>query len=140
MRAASFIPTIVAPCVVLKRHQNGLQHNITVMRGCIWMVLSCCMQADASTAAAAPVQPAAAVSVAAAPAAAAAPPVASGSEALPEGWAEAIDPTYNHPYWYNVSTGERSWVRPKPAAAASAPANAAPAVQQASLLRPSYLC
>lgn len=60
--------------------------------------------------------------VAAAPAAVA--PVASTSEPLPEGWSEAVDPTYNHPYWYNVSTGERTWERPKPAAKASAPAAA----------------
>lgn len=31
---------------------------------------------------------------------------------LPPGWAEAVDPTYNHPYWYNHSTGERRWTRP----------------------------
>ncbi|KAK9901716.1 hypothetical protein WJX75_009929 [Coccomyxa subellipsoidea] len=65
--------------------------------------------APASTSTAAVhVQPAAAAAPAAVPAAAAAP-MASGSEPLPEGWSQAVDPTYNHPYWYNVSTGERSW-------------------------------
>lgn len=32
---------------------------------------------------------------------------------LPAGWFQAVDPTYNHPYWYNPSTGERTWERPK---------------------------
>ncbi len=40
-----------------------------------------------------------------------APPAAA--EKLPEGWFEAVDPTYNHPYWYNPSSGERTWERPK---------------------------
>jgi hypothetical protein len=31
---------------------------------------------------------------------------------LPDGWQESMDPTYNHPYWFNLSTGERSWVKP----------------------------
>ena len=32
---------------------------------------------------------------------------------LPPGWFEAVDTSYNHPYWYNPSTGERSWQRPQ---------------------------
>ncbi|BDA42301.1 probable polyglutamine-binding protein 1 at C-terminar half [Coccomyxa sp. Obi] len=82
-------------------------------------------EAGAPVASSAPVaaQPtASAAPVAAAPAAVA--PAASSSEPLPEGWSEAVDPTYNHPYWYNVSTGERTWVRPKPVAKAPAPAAA----------------
>lgn len=47
----------------------------------------------------------------------AAPPLPSSgldaSEALPQGWFEAIDPTYNHPYWYNPTTGERTWQKPQ---------------------------
>ncbi|KAL0027994.1 hypothetical protein WJX79_009299 [Trebouxia sp. C0005] len=31
---------------------------------------------------------------------------------LPLGWFEALDPTYNHPYWYNPSTRERRWTKP----------------------------
>ena len=34
------------------------------------------------------------------------------SSDLAPGWFEAVDPTYNHPYWYNPSTGERAWTRP----------------------------
>ncbi|KAL3158078.1 hypothetical protein ABBQ32_011684 [Trebouxia sp. C0010 RCD-2024] len=34
------------------------------------------------------------------------------SASLPPGWFEALDPNYNHPYWYNPSTGERRWTRP----------------------------
>lgn len=47
------------------------------------------------------------------------PPVASSVSApaavdkLPEGWFEAVDPAYNHPYWYNPSSGARTWERPK---------------------------
>ena len=37
-------------------------------------------------------------------------PSASSSDLAP-GWFEAVDPTYNHPYWYNPTTGERSWTR-----------------------------
>lgn len=65
---------------------------------------------------------ASAAPVAAAPVAVA--QVASSSEPLPEGWSEAVDPSYNHPYWYNVNTSERTWVRPMPAAKAAAPAAA----------------
>lgn len=32
---------------------------------------------------------------------------------LPPGWLEAFDTTYYHPYWYNKSTGERTWTRPE---------------------------
>ena len=99
------------------------------------MSMFCCSHEQA--AAGAPVTPSA--PVAAQPVASAAPvaavpaavaPAASSSEPLPEGWSEAVDPTYNHPYWYNVSTGERSWVRPQPAAKAPAPA-AAPGIAKA---------
>uniref|UniRef100_A0A061RJ26 Polyglutamine-binding protein 1 n=3 Tax=Tetraselmis sp. GSL018 TaxID=582737 RepID=A0A061RJ26_9CHLO len=38
-------------------------------------------------------------------------PASSGGE-LPPGWEQAVDPTYNHVYYYNPSTGERTWVRP----------------------------
>ncbi|KAK9800843.1 hypothetical protein WJX73_008066 [Symbiochloris irregularis] len=31
------------------------------------------------------------------------------------GWLEAFDPTYRHPYWYNPSTGQRSWQKPQAA-------------------------
>jgi hypothetical protein len=31
---------------------------------------------------------------------------------LPPGWQEAVDLTYNHLYWFNTSTGERTWVKP----------------------------
>ncbi len=51
---------------------------------------------------------------AAAPAPAAqAAPAAGGPGGLPAGWAEAFDPTYGHPYWYNAGTSERSWTRPE---------------------------
>lgn len=36
----------------------------------------------------------------------------TSSNDLAPGWFEAVDPTYNHPYWYNPSTGERAWTRP----------------------------
>jgi len=44
---------------------------------------------------------------------------------LPPGWEKAMDPTYNHEYYYNASTGERSWVRPGASPAAAAPAASA---------------
>lgn len=49
------------------------------------------------------------------PSASSAPPTvtAMAMNPLPAGWFEAIDVTYNHPYWYNPSTGERTWERPK---------------------------
>lgn len=34
------------------------------------------------------------------------------SAPLPPGWYQAIDPSYNHPYFYSPRTGERSWLRP----------------------------
>ncbi len=40
-------------------------------------------------------------------------PSLPSAEPLPPNWHEAVDPTYNHPYYYNPTTGERSWVRPK---------------------------
>lgn len=33
--------------------------------------------------------------------------------ALPSGWFEGFDPTYSHPYYYNPTTGERTWIRPE---------------------------
>ena len=60
------------------------------------------------------------------PAAPSAAAAAAGG-ALPPGWQETIDPTYNHPYFYNVTTGERSWTRPGAAAPAPAAAAAPPA-------------
>lgn len=45
-------------------------------------------------------------------AAAPSPAPAAPSPSLPLGWFEALDPTYNHPYWYNPSTGERRWTKP----------------------------
>ena len=50
-------------------------------------------------------------SAAAAPAAAPAPTVIHDSS-LPEGWSSAVDPTYNHVYYFNVSTGQRTWEKP----------------------------
>ena len=44
-------------------------------------------------------------------ASAAAAPAASSS-GLPPGWFRATDPVYNHPYYYNPSTGERLWEPP----------------------------
>eukprot|EP00210_Caulerpa_lentillifera_P008435 g8047.t1 len=32
---------------------------------------------------------------------------------LPNGWHEGFDSNYNHPYYYNITTGERSWTRPE---------------------------
>ncbi|DBB15166.1 TPA: hypothetical protein ACH3X3_004171 [Trebouxia sp. C0006] len=45
-------------------------------------------------------------------AAAPSPAPAASTPSLPLGWFEAVDPTYNHPYWYNPSTGERRWTKP----------------------------
>ena len=65
----------------------------------------------------------AAAPVAAASSSAAAPPapaaVPAAAEPLPPGWAEALDPTYNHTYHYNAATGERSWERPRASAASA---------------------
>ena len=33
-------------------------------------------------------------------------------DSLPEGWSSALDPTYNHVYYFNVSTGQRTWEKP----------------------------
>ncbi|KAK9819918.1 hypothetical protein WJX72_003950 [[Myrmecia] bisecta] len=38
---------------------------------------------------------------------------ASTGPPLPAGWFEAVDPTYKHAYYYNPTTGERSWTRPQ---------------------------
>lgn len=38
---------------------------------------------------------------------------------LPAGWKMAVDPRYNHPYWFNAATGERRWIRPHDPAAAA---------------------
>jgi polyglutamine-binding protein 1 len=49
--------------------------------------------------------------------------VASGATAaLPPGWTSAVDTIYNTVYYFNASTGERSWTRPGevPAAATTA--------------------
>ncbi|KAK9835178.1 hypothetical protein WJX81_003765 [Elliptochloris bilobata] len=54
---------------------------------------------------------------AATPASAAAP---AAVDPLPPGWAEALDPTYNHTYYFNAATGERSWERPRAPVAAAA--------------------
>lgn len=35
-------------------------------------------------------------------------------EPLPPGWFKALDPSFNHPYYYNPNTGERRWKKPKP--------------------------
>lgn len=75
----------------------------------------------------APQQPPAA----AAPAPAAPAAVAASSGPSPPEWFEAFDQNYKHPYWYNPSTGERSWTRPGAPAAAGAPAPAAAAVAAA---------
>ena len=40
---------------------------------------------------------------------------------LPPGWEAGFDPTYNREYYYNASTGERSWERPGGAAPLAAP-------------------
>ncbi len=51
--------------------------------------------------------PAAAALAAAAPA-----PAVVKDDGLPQGWASALDPTYNHVYYFNVSTGQRTWEKP----------------------------
>ena len=46
------------------------------------------------------------------------PPVTATSNAtegpLPPGWFSTIDTTYHRPYFYNPTTGERTWERPAP--------------------------
>ncbi|KAL4855963.1 Polyglutamine-binding protein 1 [Chlorella vulgaris] len=39
--------------------------------------------------------------------------VDEGAGGLPAGWHQATDPAYQHVYYYNPSTGERSWTRPQ---------------------------
>ncbi|DBA76098.1 hypothetical protein WJX77_005947 [Trebouxia sp. C0004] len=53
------------------------------------------------------------------------PAPAAPNPSLPLGWFEALDPTYNHPYWYNPSTGERRWTKPPMPAPALPPGWAA---------------
>jgi hypothetical protein len=48
----------------------------------------------------------------AAAAAAAVPQPLGAVSDLPNGWYAAVDPTYNTTYYYNPSSGERSWERP----------------------------
>lgn len=43
----------------------------------------------------------------------------SAAAGLPPGWQTAVDPTYNHPYWFNVCTGERRWTPPEGATTVS---------------------
>ena len=62
-----------------------------------------------------------AASAAPAAAAAAPQPTIIKDASLPEGWSSAVDPTYNHVYYFNVSTGQRIWEKPA-AAPKSAPA------------------
>ena len=57
----------------------------------------------------------------------AAPAPAASTPGLPPGWFKATDPTYNHPYYYNPSTGERLWEPPRGSGTPSAAAAAAPA-------------
>ena len=49
--------------------------------------------------------------------------VAAASTGLPPGWYEAMDPTYQTVYYFNPTTGERTWLRPgaTPAQTAIAP-------------------
>ncbi len=72
---------------------------------------------DASSPAADPAASTAAA--AAAPAAAAPQPAVIRDDSLPEGWSSALDPTYNHVYYFNVSTGQRTWEKPTAAPKAS---------------------
>ena len=41
-------------------------------------------------------------------------PAATAEGPLPPGWFTAMDTTYHRPYFYNPSTGERTWERPAP--------------------------
>ena len=36
----------------------------------------------------------------------------SAVEGLPPGWSTAVDPCYGMPYYFNVSTGQRTWEQP----------------------------
>lgn len=78
----------------------------------------------------------AAFSVSAATAAAPAP-MPIKDDTLPEGWSSAIDPTYSHVYYFNVSTGQRTWEKP---AAAPKAAPVAPAVQVGVLCKGCSCC
>ena len=55
-------------------------------------------------------------------------------DSLPEGWSSAVDPAYNHVYYFNVSTGQRTWEKP-----AAAP-KAAPAQPPAQVKPLSWRC
>lgn len=43
------------------------------------------------------------------------------AEALPDGWTEHPDAASGNSFYYNAGTGETTWERPKPAAAAASP-------------------
>jgi len=47
-----------------------------------------------------------------------------------------VDPAYNHAYYYNAATGERTWERPRGGAAPGAAAPAAPRGAEARLAPP----
>jgi len=66
----------------------------------------------------------------------AAPAAPAAPDALPPGWAAAVDPAYNHTYYYNAATGERTWERPRGGAALGAAAPAAPRNAEARLAPP----
>jgi pre-mRNA-processing factor 40 len=44
------------------------------------------------------------------------------AEPLPDGWSENVDPASGNRFYYNATTGETSWERPKPAVAGGLPA------------------
>ena len=76
--------------------------------------------------------PASTAAAAAAPAAVAPQPAVIKDDSLPGGWSSAVDPTYNHVYYFNVSTGQRTWE--KPAAVPKASKAEPPAQVKPSLL------
>ena len=47
------------------------------------------------------------------------------AEDLPPGWTQHFDDNHQTAYWFNTQTGESSWTRPSPAAAAPVPTTAA---------------
>lgn len=55
----------------------------------------------------------------------------TGGDDLPPGWFSAVDPTYQTTYFYNPSTGERSWTKPAAAVAVPAPTAATEAAATA---------
>jgi WW domain len=60
---------------------------------------------------------------------AARPAVATTTTALPPGWHESFDPQYQRSYYYNYSSGERTWTKPEweaPAPAAVPPVASLP--------------